>query len=768
MMRMFGGRDPADDDKAKVSFPGKEVDDLHSLGMMDSRSELTPFWYAQQDDSLDSKYECQRIDKQILRLYIQEEMKKHESMYTTFRDIKIWLGTWNVNGKKIEENISVWLTGSATGRPEYDIYVIGLQEMVDLSASSIVSESQSVKRAAVWIDMISESLNKKSTSENSTYVLVDQKLLVGVFLCVFIRKSYEKHVKAVRSTTTATGFLGVMGNKGAAAIRMSLFDSTVCFVCSHFTAHRENVAGRNAEWQKIMESVNFRAPDHAYEDISILSHDFVFWVGDLNYRITSDVSTDAVFDLAYKDFRSLIKKDQLRVSQRAGLVFDGFIEPEINFPPTYKYKRFSDEYNRGGKKIRAPAWCDRVLYSAKENDDVNVISYDHIPKMMSSDHKPVFSIMGTRLKEYANEKKRDILSKIETELKQFEDPKASPCIELDTQVLEFGELKYLSTRTLSLTLTNTGSVNAFFRFLLNPETKQISKRFFSISRPFGMLLPSRSITIDITVTIDNENVIDLATGRDSLDDVITLRTDSDKGLFIRLSGKYLQSCFGQSLDALIRMKSAARDCDTVSLSAPIAMNVPKELWRMVDFIFNNCAYVTGMWSEPSGEYEKEQVRDALDEGVEFDDARPLAMAECMIDWFASLAQPLIPEKCTNAMEKGKIMDLETAKTFVSMLPSVNRNVFSYIVLFLREMLKFSNSNNLSVPVIASTFARAFVSRQKNSSSSQAHKLSIDIVNDLLVFYLNNGNQPTIIGTMSERKLSAQEDVDSGSDDSDDN
>lgn len=40
-----------------------------------------------------------------------------ESEYTTFRELKLWLGTWNVNGKKIDENINIWLCGSVTGKP---------------------------------------------------------------------------------------------------------------------------------------------------------------------------------------------------------------------------------------------------------------------------------------------------------------------------------------------------------------------------------------------------------------------------------------------------------------------------------------------------------------------------------------------------------------------------------------------------------------------------------------------------------------------------
>ena len=52
------------------------------------------------------------------------------------------------------------------------------------------------------------------------------------------------------ATTAATGLLGMMGNKGGAAIRFKLMDNSICFVCSHLAAHRENVAGRNADFHK--------------------------------------------------------------------------------------------------------------------------------------------------------------------------------------------------------------------------------------------------------------------------------------------------------------------------------------------------------------------------------------------------------------------------------------------------------------------------------------------------------------------------------------
>ena len=52
-----------------------------------------------------------------------------------------------------------------------------------------------------------------------------------------------------------------------------------------------------------------------------------------------------MFDYAANDLDFLLKKDQLKVSQRAGLAFEEFTEPEVKFPPTYKYKKYTTSYD---------------------------------------------------------------------------------------------------------------------------------------------------------------------------------------------------------------------------------------------------------------------------------------------------------------------------------------------------------------------------------------------------------------------------------------
>ena len=112
-----------------------------------------------------------------------------------------------MNGNKVEEDISSWLY--AGGEQHVDMFVLGLEEMVDLTASNVVSESQSQKRAQIWLDMVQMALRKakrtdvgtvaSAKSQNDEYYCVGFRILVGIFLCVYARVSLRPTIQEVMS-----------------------------------------------------------------------------------------------------------------------------------------------------------------------------------------------------------------------------------------------------------------------------------------------------------------------------------------------------------------------------------------------------------------------------------------------------------------------------------------------------------------------------------------------------------------------------------------
>lgn len=53
------------------------------------------------------------------------------------------------------------------------------------------------------------------------------------------------------------------------------------------------------------------------------------------------------------------------MQQQQGNIFHDYLEGKINFPPTYKYDIFSDDYDTS-EKSRQPAWTDRVLWKRQK------------------------------------------------------------------------------------------------------------------------------------------------------------------------------------------------------------------------------------------------------------------------------------------------------------------------------------------------------------------------------------------------------------------
>lgn len=94
--------------------------------------------------------------------------------------------------------------------------------------------------------------------------------------------------------------------------------------------------------------------------LSTFHHDYVFWCGDLNYRI--DMPNDRCRSLIGESrWNELLELDQLMVQRKEKNVFRGFYEAPILFPPTYKYNVMEDTYDRS-EKCRVPAWTGILFY----------------------------------------------------------------------------------------------------------------------------------------------------------------------------------------------------------------------------------------------------------------------------------------------------------------------------------------------------------------------------------------------------------------------
>ncbi|KAJ1428932.1 Inositol polyphosphate-related phosphatase [Sesbania bispinosa] len=266
-------------------------------------------------------------------------------------------------------------------------------------------------------DTFSELPNSKDANGIGTvkshpkYVRIVSKQMVGIYVSVWVQRRLRRHINNLKVSPVGIGLMGYMGNKGSVSISMSLFQSRLCFVCSHLTSGQKDGAEqrRNSDVHEIIRRTRFSSVFDTDQPQTIPSHDQIFWFGDLNYRINmSDVEVRKL--VALKKWNELMNYDQLSNELRRGHVFDGWKEGLINFPPTYKYGFNSDKYvgenPKEGEKKRSPAWCDRILWLGK---GIKQLRYRRAENKLS-DHRPVSSIFSVEVEVFDHRKLQRALS----------------------------------------------------------------------------------------------------------------------------------------------------------------------------------------------------------------------------------------------------------------------------------------------------------------------------------------------------------------------
>ena len=175
------------------------------------------------------------------------------------------------------------------GGEDVGLYVLGLQEVVDVaSASEALRPYSDPGPAKKWKNAVQEGLPPG-------YQLVSEQQLIGLLLLVYASPAIAPTIGSVSSTSVGTGLMGYMGNKGAVSTRIVLGDTTrMVFVNSHLAAGAEkgSLERRNWDAAQIVSRTRFEPSTNSvgvtqdYGD-GIGDEDFAFWFGDLNYRLDS-------------------------------------------------------------------------------------------------------------------------------------------------------------------------------------------------------------------------------------------------------------------------------------------------------------------------------------------------------------------------------------------------------------------------------------------------------------------------------------------------
>lgn len=237
----------------------------------------------------------------------------------------------------------------------------------------------------------------------SEYHLIAKQHLMEIKLLIFIHERHKSRVVKTECVTEATGIGNVVGNKGAVAVKLTLDDTTFCFVSCHLAAHEgaKFLQQRNTDVVEIMRNIE-KNKAHGLPVMHQFNH--IFWMGDLNYRLdlkhllpaavtwSHEERCAYVIDLVkQKRYGDLASFDELGREMAAENVFGGFTEGKLSFPPTFKVQRGKTEPEY--QLLRVPSYCDRILWHSLplHQKHVKLREYGCVCDIDSSDHKPVYA-----------------------------------------------------------------------------------------------------------------------------------------------------------------------------------------------------------------------------------------------------------------------------------------------------------------------------------------------------------------------------------------
>ncbi|KAI0056643.1 hypothetical protein BV25DRAFT_1831966 [Artomyces pyxidatus] len=164
--------------------------------------------------------------------WIASELLKREQSFSTFRDLKVLIVSWNLDAARPDylvgtpENIS-FLNDALSSVDAPDIITFGFQELIDLESRKMAAKtvllggkkksgdavSEKVTHAYKrWYDRLIMAVRLAMPPE-SPYTIVHSESLVGLFTCVFVKNSERLALRDIAINTVKRGMGGRYGNK---------------------------------------------------------------------------------------------------------------------------------------------------------------------------------------------------------------------------------------------------------------------------------------------------------------------------------------------------------------------------------------------------------------------------------------------------------------------------------------------------------------------------------------------------------------------------
>ncbi|RNF25379.1 putative inositol/phosphatidylinositol phosphatase [Trypanosoma conorhini] len=682
--------------------------------------------------------------------WVQQELQHYESLYTEQQELAVCLVTFNAACKKPPANLSSLIALNMTEDPSrpVDLVMVSLQE-VDMGASAMLKEE--TEAATPWIAGLHAAIGADSqTVGNTPYYAFPPKQLVGLLLCVYLRRQLLPYMQDMSLMTVATGALGSMGNKGAIGLRFALHRTSLCLINVHLAAGHSNVLKRNADATTIFECMDFNAqkrqaliaaigdgyipPEYMDQSPELRPHDHDVLIvsGDLNYRVK--LSYEEAVELSLRrDVARLLAHDEL-VSEltNSHSPWWGFVDLTPTFPPTYRYDPGTNIYDTSEKQ-RVPSYTDRIVTWTRRKSHHKLIRLERLRALqdiLSSDHKPVQALLRLPILCEVEEKKKSVTQSLRDRITQVGlDRSSSAKTTITSALLDFGVQQFYDCGARNvLTITNVGECVALVK-VLRQRNQDLSEGAWLRVYPSNFsILPGEKKEVAVECQLHPRCMWWMSRwrpfegrGRLSLSSMLLVFVNQGPVHLVECSCAIMPSVFGNSLENIsllgneVCLTAYGLEGDLEQLRKVLRPQLPKELWFLSEAIYERGARQPDLFTENGSAETCTAVMRHLDTRceplpAEFDIQ---SVATCFITFLQSLQEPVVPFALYAAAIAAGKAGGRTPLVFVQQqLPPPHANVWIYVCALLAFLLRPVNarSNGLTPRILAKLFSDVLLVR----------------------------------------------------------
>ena len=205
------------------------------------------------DDSIKNLNQMNLSDNENISVINDNQSKIDEEINES---LLMYVLTWNLHGKfpEINEFRKVLPKRTKENSAEnnyqksrsFDLFVINTQECLRSIGASFFNSSKEDWENALKIHFGDEYINLVNSNLNSFHI------------AVFVKKEKINFFTELKTGFIKTGFMNVLGNKGAIGVSMKYQDKKMLFICCHLSSGQTKSYARNNDFKKINSGLNLK------------------------------------------------------------------------------------------------------------------------------------------------------------------------------------------------------------------------------------------------------------------------------------------------------------------------------------------------------------------------------------------------------------------------------------------------------------------------------------------------------------------------------